>query len=199
MKKEGLFTSKNVAVIALLVALVAIFQFIGGYLRVGAVNFTIVLIPIVIGSIILGKAVGAILGFLFGVIVLIQGVTGLDPFTYFLFSQNPFMTIAICLVKGTVAGFLSGLTFELLSKKNEYVATVVSAIVAPVVNTGLFIIGSLIIKNVITAYMQSVNLGVDVFYFLIIMCAGVNFLIEVCLNAICAPSLYKLTKTLKRR
>ncbi|MBO5851040.1 MAG: hypothetical protein J6R29_01760, partial [Clostridia bacterium] len=107
--------------------------------------------------------------------------------------------IAICLVKGTLAGFLSGLTFELISKKGEYLATVVSAIVAPIVNTGLFIIGSLIIKDVIIAYMTSVNVSFDVVYFLIVICAGVNFLIEIAINAVCAPSLYKLTKTLKRR
>ena len=107
---------------------------------------------------------------------------------------NVILTILICLVKGTMAGFVSSLLFKIISKKNVVLATIISALVAPIGNTGLFILGALGLTNVIGA-MASSN-GMSVIYFLIIGCAGFNFLFEFGTTLIFAPSLTRVVKAL---
>ena len=76
-------------------------------------------------------------------------------------------------------------------------ATFVASAAAPVINTGLFILGALImVRDTLTA--NFVN-GTSVIYFLIIGCAGVNFLIELALNLVVAPALVRVTRALEKR
>ncbi len=189
-------SSYKLAGTAILIAIIVVFQLLGGILKIGAVNLSVVLIPIVIGSVVFGKTVGAILGFSFGVITLVMGITGADYFTFVLFQNSPVITTLICLVKGTVAGFISGLSFELLKGKNEHVGVTVSAIVAPVVNTGLFLIGSIFLIDVLKA--NFVEGGTSVVYFLLVGCAGLNFLVELLINAVCAPALFRVYKAVRK-
>ena len=41
--------------------------------------------------------------------------------------------------------------------------------------------------------------GVGVMYFLIIICAGVNFLIELAINVIVAPAIHTVVRVLEKR
>ena len=59
----------------------------------------------------------------------------------FFLSLNVIGTIITVLVKGTVAGLCAGLVYKLLVKFNNYLAVLVAAIVCPIVNTGIFLIG----------------------------------------------------------
>ena len=54
--------------LAMLVALVAVLQIFGGFFKIGTFSLSLVLIPIVIGSIVLGAKGGAILGGVFGLV-----------------------------------------------------------------------------------------------------------------------------------
>lgn len=54
-----------------------------------------------------------------------------------------FGTIIIVLLKTSAAGFLCGVVYRLLKKKNV-VAAIVASVFVPIVNTGLFILGALI-------------------------------------------------------
>ena len=96
---------------------------------------TLTLIPIVIGSALYGAFAGAWLGFIFGVTVLLSGDAAA-----FLTINIP-GTIATVLVKGTLAGLAAGLVYKLASKVNRYFGVICSALVAPVVNTGIFLLG----------------------------------------------------------
>ena len=187
----------KITITGLMLAVVIILQFLIGSIKIGVVNFTFVLVPIVIGGLVAGKLVGAILGFSFGLITFIMGLVGLDPFTLFLISENPFMTAIICLGKGTACGFVPALVFSLLKNKNVYVAVVVSAILAPVVNTGLFILGAMCMWSTIN--VLAVASGTDVIYFLFIICAGINFLVELAINLVCAPALYRVYTAVRRK
>jgi hypothetical protein len=51
------------------------------------------------------------------------------------------MTIVLVLAKGIGAGVASGLVFKAFAKKNQMIAVVLAAIVAPIVNTGIFVVG----------------------------------------------------------
>ena len=116
----------------------------------------------------------------------------MDPFTAYLFQQNPVATAGICLIKSTLAGFLSGLVFRLLRQRNRVAATFTAALVTPVVNTGIFVLGCLLISGTLSGFMQANNIGGSVVYFLLIGCAGFNFLFEAALNLILAPALGQL-------
>ena len=82
-----------------------------------------------------GTGAGAWLGFMFGVAVLVTG----DAAAFL--AVDVFGTVLTVLAKGTLAGLLAGLVYKLLEKLNNYLAVMVSAIVCPVVNTGIFLFG----------------------------------------------------------
>lgn len=185
-------TARKIAYFAILLALVVVLQIWGSAIPVGATRLCFTLVPIVLGAIILGQWAGMCLGFAFGVVVLVSALVGADPFTMYLLQESPIITLLIIFVKGTLAGFLPGLTFKLL-KKRPVLATILAAAVAPIVNTGVFVVGTLIISGTIEGFMASANItGQSVIYFIIIGCAGINFLVELGINLILAPSLARV-------
>lgn len=198
MGKGSFFSAKRITGLAVLLALVIVLQLVGSYIKIGATSFSFVLVPIVIAGLMYGVIAGAILGFAFGLVVLLQGISGVDGFTMILFEDHPFFTTLLCLGKGTAAGVVSALLYKFIAPKNEYVGVFAAAIAAPVVNTGLFILGSL-------AFLQDSMIGAgftdadSMMYFLIVTCAGVNFLVELAINLIAAPSVYRVTGILKGR
>ena len=197
MKNNSVYSlSGYVARFAILFALVIVLQLWGGSLKIGTVSFSFVLIPIVFGGMVLGKLAGFLLGFSFGVITFIMGVTGLDPFTLVLFNDHPVYTALICLVKGSAAGFFPAVIYGALSKKNAAAATITAAAAAPMINTGLFIAGALLlVRDTIAANFVD---GTTVLYFVVIGCAGVNFLVELGLNLVIAPALVRVVRAVVR-
>lgn len=197
MKTKKFFTAKRIAGLSVLLALVIVLQVFGSYFKIGATSFCFVLIPIVLAGLLYGPVEAGILGGIFGVIVILQGATGQDGFTLVLLQDHPVWTVLLCLVKGAAAGVVAGFLFKLLKKKNIYVAVFVAAASAPIVNTGLFILGSLcFLQDTLKANFVS---GGSVVYFLIIICAGVNFLVELALNLVLAPSLHTVYKVVEKR
>ena len=179
--------------LAILVALVIVLQLVGSNIHVGPVSFSLVLIPIAVGGVLLGPAAGAILGAVFGLITVIGGVSGADVFTNFLFSKQPVLTVVLCLAKATLAGLCAGLVFRALEKHNRWVAVVLASAVAPVVNTGIFVLGTItLFRSTLEDYIQNVGAGVSVVYFVVILCAGINFLAEFGVNLVASPAVYRI-------
>ncbi len=197
MKKSRFFSAKNIAYLAVLLALVIVLQIWAGGVKIGPTSVSFVLIPIVLGAILLGPAAGAFLGCAFGVVVIIMGVMGADYFTFVVFSDHPVLTVLLCLVKGAAAGFVAGILFKLLRGKNESVAVLVSALAAPVVNTGLFILGALLMSDTLSA--NFVADGQTVLYFLVIVCAGLNFVVEFIINAVASPVIYTVARVVGKK
>lgn len=178
--------TKKMTLLAVLAAVVVVFQLIGGYLKIGATSISIVLIPIVLGGVILGAKAGAFLGFVFGAVTFFCGLFGTDMFTNYLISVEPFWTAVICFGKGTLAGLVSALLYKLIAGKNKFTATLVASMAAPVVNTGLFILGGLtVVAEALSG--QFVAEGTTLVYFLVIGCAGINFLVEFAVNVVMSP------------
>ena len=110
--------------------------------------------------------------------------------------ENPVGTIIICIVKSTAAGVVAGLVFKLLSKFNNLVASFVAAALVPIINTGLFILGGLTLVGP-TLMKNFVAEGTTLIYFLVIGCAGLNFIAEFAVNLIFAPALNRLFLLIK--
>lgn len=195
--KRKFFSAKRVTGLAVLLALVIVLQLWGNNIKIGATGLSFVLVPIVLGGVLFGLSAGAFLGLVFGFITLMYGVTGADPFTAVLFAEHPFLTSAVCLVKGTAAGLAAGLLFRLIEKKNGYVGVFVASAAAPVVNTGLFILGALLMSDTLSA--NFVADGSTVLYFLIIGCAGINFLVELAINLMLSPAMYSVIRVVSGR
>ena len=182
MKKMNVRTLTGLAV---LTAIVVVLQFLGTFIRFGPFAISLVLIPIVVGAALYGKWAGAWLGFVFGVVVLLTDAAA------FLAVSVP-GTILVCLLKGLLAGLCAGLVFKALEKKNATVAVVVAALVAPVVNTGVFLLGCLVFfMPTITAWGEGLgfpNVGNYILFGLV----GGNFLFEVLANIILSPVIVRL-------
>ena len=186
--------------LGIFVALVLAIQLLGGAVKVGPISISLVLIPIAVGGILLGPLCGAALGLAFGVATVIGGLTGADPFTATLLNSGAWgavFTTLLCLVKGTMAGFVSAFIYKLLAPKSKVAAVLLAAVAAPVVNTGLFILGALTVLNSLIT-QNFVGSGSNIIYFVFIGCAGVNFLIELAVNVIFTPAIRRILTAVRR-
>lgn len=186
--------------LGIFVALVLVIQLLGGAVKVGPISISLVLIPIAVGGILLGPLCGAVLGLTFGVATVIGGLTGADPFTATLLNSGAWgavFTTLLCLVKGTMAGFVSAFIYKLLAPKSKVAAVLLAAVAAPVVNTGLFILGALTMLNSLIT-QNFVGSGSNIIYFVFIGCAGVNFLIELAVNVIFTPAIRRILTAVRR-
>jgi uncharacterized membrane protein len=192
MKTKGMST-KTIAIGAIMTAIVIVVQCIATYTTFfGPFSTAIALVPIAIGAAMCGVAVGAWLGFVFGVVVLLTGGGAL----FFMFNIPG--TIITVLVKGTACGLLAGLVYKLLEKKNTTIAAVTSAIVCPITNTAVFLLGCLIFfaphANAIAEAVGLTVSGMDVFLAL----ATGNFLFELGMNIVLNPVIVRLLKLSKK-
>lgn len=191
--KNTKIETRSIALAALLTAIVAVLQVIANYVQpIPGVAITLVLVPVVIGAALLGKWAGAWLGFVFGAVVLILG--GAAAFL----AVNPAGTIITVLVKGSCAGLAAGITYKLLEKINPYFAVFAASFVCPVVNTGLFFVGCrLFFWETIKEWGAAAGFENAVAY-MIIGLAGINFLIELGINLLLAPTILRLINLAKR-
>lgn len=195
----------RMAELAMLVALVVVLQLVSAMIPpiAGVVSITLTLIPVVVGAILFGKRGGAVLGFTFGLIVLINCITGLDVGGNILWTANPFLTAIICFIKGVCAGFVPALLYDAMTSKREqlsqgrrYVSTLVAAMSAPIVNTGLFVCGMLLFfMDVLKAWAGGTNIA----SYIIVGLAGFNFLVEFIINIVFTPAIVRIIDVVKNK
>ena len=191
--------------LAMLAALVVVLQLVSALIPpiAGMVSITLTLVPVVVGAILLGKKGGAILGFTFGAIVLVNCITGLDPGGSILWNTNPLFTAIICFVKGIAAGFIPALLYELVHGKKEqtpngrkYVAALIAALSAPIVNTGLFVLGMFTLFN---GTLQIWANGAHVIIYVLTGLAGINFVVEFIINIILTPAIVRIVDIVRKK
>lgn len=189
------FSAKNIAYIAVLLALVIVLQAFGGTISIGVVQLNFTLIPIVLGAILFGPVVGALLGFACGVVVLVQVIMGLSPFYTVIWTESPVVTVFTCIVKTTVAGLVAGFLYRLIAKRNQLASVFVAAGVVPVINTGLFILGCLCMNGAISSFQGSVEMGsMNIFVFIVVVLVTWNFFIEFAVNLVLAPAVCRVVQ-----
>lgn len=182
--------------LGILFALVIVLQSISS---IGVVTLCLCLVPITLGAMTIDWRGGAILGFTFGVVALFWGIVGKDVFTLYLFQANPVMTILICIVKGTLCGIAPALIWKLLKDKNAILASIVTSIITPVVNTGIFALGALLIKKDVMGVANTLGIQFDNFFTLLFgVLITTNFLIELVINIVCSPALCKVTQVVEK-
>ena len=183
----------------ILTALIIVLQTFASGIKIA--NFTppLSLIPIITGAILFGEFTGAILGFVFGIVVVMAVISGAEPFSTLMLNFNPVMTVVICLLKGTAAGYLSGLAYKLLSGRSKMLSLIISSIITPIVNTGIFTIGMLTVFYKLIND-SAVSAGADntiVFFFSAFI--GINFLTEVVFVAVLVPAISNIIYVIKKK
>ena len=149
-------------------------------------SITLVLVPIIIGAALNGVYAGAWLGLVFGFAVLISGDAA--PFM----AIDPFGTILVVLLKGLLAGLAAGVVYRIIERTNRTVAAITAAIVCPLVNSGIFIIGSYVFF-IPTLTEWGAALGyTSVTAFIFLVMVGLNFLVELAINLVLSPTIVRL-------
>ncbi|MBE6038126.1 MAG: ECF transporter S component [Anaerofustis stercorihominis] len=162
---------------ALLVSIIILMAFTPiGYLRMPGIEITFIMIPVVIGSVLLGEKAGAVLGGVFGITSFIQ-CFGMSQFGAALLAINPFLTFILCMVPRILMGYLSGLVYKLLrNNKNKLIPFGAAALTGPLTNTLLFV-GGVIVMFGNTEFIMSLRGGLNVIAFFAAF-VGINGVIE---------------------
>lgn len=185
------FDAYKLTYLSIMTAIVVVLQLAGSFIHLGQFSVTLVLVPIVLGVVVCGPLSGLWLGLVFGATVLFSGDAS------FFLGLNPFGTVVTVLMKGMLCGLCSGLVFRFLNKVNRYLAILVSAVVCPVVNTAVFVLGCyLFFLNDIKMY--AADAGKSVFMFIVLFYIGGNFLFELLFNVILSPAISTLLNILRK-
>ena len=117
---------------AVLTALIFVMAFTPlGYLKIGTVSITFLMIPVVIGAIVGGPSVGTVLGI------------------------NPVYTAIMCFVPRILMGLFCGLIYKAFGKKNYIkTGTALTSFCGGFINTVLFV-GALLLLFYNSDYIQS--------------------------------------------
>ena len=178
--------TQKIVGVALFTAIVVVLQLLGSFIRFGPFSISLVLIPIVVGTALYGVGAGAWLGLVFGVTVLASGDA-----SAFLAINVP-GTILTVLLKGIACGALSGLVYRLIEKKNKYAATICAAITAPIVNTGVFLLGcAIFFMPTIEGWAAAAGVESAGTY-MITTLVGFNFIFEMLVNIVLSPIIVRL-------
>lgn len=181
--------------LAILTAIIIVLQIFTTFVKFGPFSITLALIPMVVGAAMYGVGAGAYLGAVLGVVVTVMCITGGDIGGAMVWAANPFMCAVMCILKTAAAGLCAGLVFKALSKTNKYLAVLLAAIVSPIVNTGLFIVGMLLFfKDLLAAWAG----GTDLLTYIIIGLTGVNFLVELGVNIVLTPVVVKVIDAVRK-
>ena len=182
--------------VALLVAIELVMKAVGlGSVPMGPLYMSFLTLPIAVGAITMGPAVGAILGGVFGAVSFYDAMTGA------LFQVSPLNTFILCVGMRVLMGLCVGLIFNGLKKldKSRTWSYIVSAMCAPALNT-LFFMGYIVLAFYGCDYVQnlvSVKGAANPFMFVVLL-VGVQgvaeFLVSGILGGIVARAVAKYLK-----
>ncbi|MBQ7329229.1 MAG: ECF transporter S component [Oscillospiraceae bacterium] len=217
--------TKKIVGIGLFTAIVLVLQFLGGGIKFGMFSISLVLVPIVVGAAVYGWQAGGWLGFVFGVAVLLSGdaaaFLAVDVFGTILTVLVKGMAAGLCtgLVYKAMYGLLNkysksrvqmmktkfGLgeccetaAYDFISRNNKYLAVLIAAIVCPVVNTGVFLLGCQVFFLETIAEWGAAAGFANVAGYMFLGLAGTNFLIELGTNLFLSPVIVRLISLAKK-
>ena len=128
----------------------------------------------------------------------------IDPFTAFLINstgvKGAVVTVLTCLGKATLAGWGAALIYKALKGKNQYLAVILAAAAAPIINTGVFVLIMIfVLSEELAKTMANFGIsGVNVVDYVIFTLSGINFIVEFLVNVVLAPAIYSLIKVFSK-
>lgn len=193
------FSAKNVALLGILIAVAIVLQLFGSSIPMFGVTLNFSLIPIAFAAIMLGWIGGAIIGFTCGLVVFITAaVMGQEPSTAFFFQTDPVILTTMCIGKTTVAGLVAGLIFKVLKRRSMMVGVAVSAIVIPIINSGIYMLGIVLMKESAATFMGLQSSSAGLVFSVVFGIIWLNFVLEMAINAIFTPVIYRVLKVVNK-
>ena len=187
-KRKALVLTQN----AILTALIVLMAFTPiGYLQLGVVKMTFIMVPVAVGAITLGEKSGAFLGLVFGITSFMQ-CFGLDLFGTTLFGINPVYTFIMCIVPRVLMGYLCGVVYKLIARKKKKFALVFASFLAPVLNTTFFM-SLLLLFFGKSDYIMGIRNGAELLPFLVAF-VGLNGVMEIVTTTVIAPPVASVVK-----
>ena len=181
---------RRITGVAILLAVEIVLQTLGNYIAVFGISINLALVPIAVGAIVYGPLAGAFLGLCNGAMVLASPSTQAMYFQY-----APVGTVFTCLLKATIAGAVSGLIFMFMKKNHSKAGGVISSVVVPIINTGLFIVFCFtIMRPAINAQASGQNIISVVFSVPVFA----NFAFELGSMILLSPAIVKIYKIMTR-
>lgn len=176
---------KQLSLMGMFTAIIFILAFTPiGYIRLPFINATIVHIPVIIVSIVLGVKYGFMLGIIFGITSLINNSMAptLSSFVFSPFIPVPntgygsMLALVVCFVPRILVGVVpyyvyNGLN-KILKNKHDYICIVIAGVIGSLTNT-------LLVMNFIflffkDSYASIKNVGVDSVYNIILGIIAIN-------------------------
>lgn len=217
--------TKKIVGLGLFTAIVLVLQFLGGSIRFGMFSISLVLVPIVVGAAVYGWQAGAWLGFTFGVAVLLSGdaaafltvdvmgtvltvlvkgtAAGLCSglaYKYVLILMNGYSKNRMRFVKSHygIGECCEAGVYDFISRNNKFFTVIISAVVCPIINTGVFLLGcKLFFMETVASWGAAAGFD-NVASYMFIGLAGVNFLIELATNLFLSPVIVRLISYAKK-
>lgn len=199
----------NLILLALFAAIIFILAFTPiGYIQLGVIKATIIHIPVIIGSILLGPKKGAVLGFLFGLTSFISN-TFTPVILSFAFSplipvfgsdRGSLMALVICFVPrimvGIVPFYIFHLFHKLFSKKANFVSYILAGVAGALTNTLLVMNGIYFIFK--DSYAAAKSIPMDAVYSGILAIIFANGIPEAIVAGIVTSGLCKVLMSNKQ-
>ena len=87
-----------------------------------------------------------------------------------------------------------------MNNEKKYLGIVLAAAAAPIVNTGIFLLGMLtVFRGVMQEFADKIGMGgTTIIYFAVIVLVGVNFLVEFAANLICSPAIVRVVDAVEK-
>lgn len=144
MRDKKIYKLSLYAMLTAIMILMTVFPAIG-YLKIGPVQITFMMIPVTVGCMLLGPNGGAFLGGVFGATSFIQCFIG-DPFGAALLGINPIFTAILCFIPRILMGYICGFIFIGLQKidKTNFLSFAITSLSGALLNTTFFV-GTLIL------------------------------------------------------
>lgn len=187
-RRKNLALAQN-AILAAIIVLMAFTPI--GYLQIGIVKMTFIMVPVAVGAITLGEKSGAFLGLVFGITSFIQ-CFGLDAFGTTLMNINPIYTFIMCMVPRVAMGYLCGVIYKLVARKKKKLALVIASLMAPVLNTVMFMTLLMVFFGN-SDYISGIRGGADLWSFLIAF-VGLNGVMEIVTTTLVTPPIASVVK-----
>ncbi len=175
----------SLVVTALLTAIVIVMAFTPlGYLKVGLIEISFLMLPVAIGAVSCGAGTSMLLGLVFGITSFIQ-CFGMSALGEFLLAQNPIFCFINCVIARLLAGGAAGLTAK-CTKNLGVLGYTLTGLAAAVANTVLFLGAMLLFfwnNDAFIAQLGEWGIPTDSVFSFLAAFAGINCIIEAIVTA----------------
>ena len=175
---------REITLTAILAAIILLMAFTPlGYLRIGPMSITLLVIPVVIGGMTLGPVRGSFLGAVFGATSLAQCFMG-DMTGAAMFAANAAGTVIACFVPRILIGVVSGLLFPVLMRtfRRSAAAFIGTAVAGTLTNTIFFV-------ALVVAFFKDSVLGGGSFWAIFVTFFSINVAVELAVGIVVSAAL----------